>query len=204
MGKLNNMAIVVVIAVAAAIIIQSTEAADYTVGNSTGWTSSPPGGASFYSNWASNITFKVNDTLVFRFTTGSHTVAELTKENFDSCNVNQNIELHTTAPVRITLNRTGEFYFACSIGSHCNSGQKLSVRVTGSSPSPSPPTAPPPAQSPNSPPASGTPPSTEGGSPQSPPTEPGSTPPSPGSASSVIATFSLLLVTIVINFLFFW
>ncbi|XP_027339358.1 cucumber peeling cupredoxin-like [Abrus precatorius] len=190
MPQLKNMAILIVIAVAAA-ILQSTEATDYTVGDSTGWISSPTGGASFYSNWASNITFRENDTLVFRFTTGRHTVAELTKANFGSCNVNQNIQVFTTSPVRFTLNRTGEFYFACSIPGHCSSGQKLSVRVNGSSPAPR--NAPPPS--------SGTPPSSEGSPTQSPPTEPGATPPSPGSATSLAATFSLLF-TVVINLLF--
>lgn len=64
MVQLNNMmSILIVIAVAAAIALQSTEAADHTVGSSTGWTDSPPGGSSFYSNWASNITFQQNDVL---------------------------------------------------------------------------------------------------------------------------------------------
>ncbi|TKY73203.1 Cucumber peeling cupredoxin [Spatholobus suberectus] len=203
MGQLSNMVILIAIAVAAT-ILRGTEAAEYTVGgDNTGWTSSPSGGASFYSNWASNITFREGDTLVFNFVAGSHTVAELTKANFDSCNVNQNEEVITTSPAKVTLNRTGEFYFACTIRGHCNGGQKLSVSVTGSSPAPG--SAPPPAQGP-SPPASGTtptPPSSEGTPPQSPPTEPGSTtPPLPGSATSVVATFSILLTSIVISSLF--
>ena len=61
-AQLKNMAILLVVAAAAA-VLQSTEAANYTVGGSTGWISSPPGGASFYSSWTSNITFKENDTL---------------------------------------------------------------------------------------------------------------------------------------------
>lgn len=46
-----------------AVLLQSTEAEDYKVGDATGWTSFPPGGASFYSKWAAKFTFKVNDTL---------------------------------------------------------------------------------------------------------------------------------------------
>ncbi|RDX61183.1 hypothetical protein CR513_60611, partial [Mucuna pruriens] len=205
MGQLHNMAILIAIAFAAT-ILKNTEAAEYTVGgNNTGWTSSPPGGASFYSNWASNITFREGDTLVFNFVSGSHTVAELTdKASFNSCNVNQNNGVISTSPATVTLNRSGEHYFACTIQGHCSGGQKLSVTVTGSSTTPG--SAPPPAQGP-SPPPSGTiptPPSSEGTPPQSSPTEPGSTtpPPSPGSATSVVATFSLLLITIVFNSLF--
>ncbi|XP_061364655.1 umecyanin-like [Gastrolobium bilobum] len=207
MVQLSKMAIVLVIVVAAAAIFQSTEAADHTVGGSTGWISSPSGGASFYSNWASSITFKENDVLVFNFATGSHTVAEITKTNFDSCNMNQNIQVLVTSPARFTLNRTGEFYFACSISGHCNSGQKLSVKVTGSSPAPG--KAPSPAHSPSSPrpPVSGTTPppsSNEGAPPPASPSEPGATPPpSPSSATSLAAaTFSLLLTITVSNLLF--
>ncbi|CAJ1975476.1 unnamed protein product [Sphenostylis stenocarpa] len=196
MGQLHNMVIFVAIAVAAT-ILQGTEAADYTVGGNTGWISAPSGGASFYSNWASNITFKEGDVLVFRFTTG-HTVAELNdKASFDNCNVNQNQEVLTTSPARVTLNRTGEFYFACTVQGHCSSGQKLSVNVTGSS-----------SPSPSSPPGSGTTPTSPATpatpSPQSPPSNPGSTPPppSPGSATSLAATFSLLFIVLVINSLF--
>ncbi|KAK8465853.1 hypothetical protein PHAVU_009G190863 [Phaseolus vulgaris] len=205
MGQFLNMVILVAIAVSAT-ILKATEAAEYTVGNTTGWISGPTGGASFYSDWASGITFKEGDILVFTFS-ASHTVAELNdKASFDGCSVNQNKEVITTSPARITLNRTGEFYFACTIQGHCSSGQKLSVSVTGSSPSPSPPgsgTTPTPPGSGTTP----TPPTSEAGpSPQSPPTEPGSTPPpppSPGSATSTVATFSLLFTTLVVNSLLF-
>lgn len=62
MAQLRNVAILVVVVVAA-VLLQSTEAKDYEVGGATGWTSFPPGGASFYSKWAANFTFKLNDTL---------------------------------------------------------------------------------------------------------------------------------------------
>ncbi|XP_020220520.1 cucumber peeling cupredoxin [Cajanus cajan] len=199
MGLLHNMAILLTIAVAAT-ILKSTEAAEYTVGDSTGWINSPSGGASFYSNWASNITFREGDILVFRFT-ASHTVAELKdKASFDGCNVNETNEVITTSPARITLNRTGEFYFACTVQGHCNSGQKLSVNVTGGTPSSSPSPAPSPSQA--SPPSGTT---QETPPPQSTPTEPGSTtppPPSPGSASTHVATFSLLIITLLVNTFF--
>ncbi|XP_004507625.1 early nodulin-like protein 15 [Cicer arietinum] len=239
MSKLNNMSILLVIGFAAA-ILQSTEATDHIVGGSTGWISSPP--ASFYSNWASNITFRENDVLVFNFVAGAHTVAELNKANYDSCNLSQPIQVIGTSPAKITLNKTGEFYFSCSFQGHCSSGQKLSVKVISSSPAPanppsptngpspppsgttpspppsgttpSPPPSgttpsPPPSGTTPSPPPSGTTPSppsptppTNGGSPPpSSPTQPDATPPSEGSATTLFATFSIL-IALVINLLF--
>lgn len=62
MAQLLNMVILVAIAVSAT-ILRGTEAAEYTVGDSTGWISAPTGGASFYSDWASTITFREGDVL---------------------------------------------------------------------------------------------------------------------------------------------
>lgn len=78
MSKLNNMSILLVIGFAAA-ILQSTEATDHIVGGSTGWISSPP--ASFYSNWASNITFRENDVL------GEHDDYIILKLNNNNSNI---------------------------------------------------------------------------------------------------------------------
>ncbi|WJX66025.1 hypothetical protein P8452_50621 [Trifolium repens] len=203
MSQLKNMSILLVIAFAAT-ILQNTEAVDHIVGGSTGWTATPPGGASFYSDWASNITFKENDVLVFNFVTGAHTVAEISKANFDNCNINQNTQAITTSPARVTLNKTGDFYFTCTFQGHCTNGQKLSVKVSASSPapaqgpslpSPTPPSPTPPSGTTPTPPVNGNSPS------PSSPAQPGATPPSPGSATSLVATFSIL-IAVVINLLF--
>ncbi|GJX93427.1 glucan endo-1,3-beta-glucosidase 12-like protein [Tanacetum coccineum] len=50
----------------------------YTVGDAAGWTI--PSNKAFYTLWAAQIKFKVTDVLWFNFTTGNHTVAEVSKE----------------------------------------------------------------------------------------------------------------------------
>ncbi|XP_057418921.1 early nodulin-like protein 15 [Lotus japonicus] len=171
--------------VQASFSVRSTleEAEEYTVRAALGWTSVPPGGASFYSKWTQNFTFKLsgnqtkfpNDNSMFNFESGSHTVALLTKANYDKCNVNDYIQNFNTGPGRITLNSTGEFYFTFTFSGHCSSGQKLRVEVTsgGSSSSPVPRKAP--AEGPSS-------------------------PPPQGSATPLAATFSVLHITIALNF----
>ncbi|XP_054806266.1 umecyanin-like [Prosopis cineraria] len=149
MAKLENVAIIVVAAFAA-IFLHSTEAEDFTVGGSTGWINNPPRGASFYSNWAKNLTFKLNDTLMFNFPAGRHVVAILTQLNFEKCNFTNPIQVLSTGPARVTLGRTGEFYFVCAFTGHCSSGQKLSLNVV--TVSPIPPHSPlPPVEASNSP-----------------------------------------------------
>lgn len=61
MAQIKSVTILIVIIV---VTIQTSEAEDYKVGGDfIGWTSFPPGGSSFYSKWAANFTFKLNDNL---------------------------------------------------------------------------------------------------------------------------------------------
>ncbi|KAK7388670.1 hypothetical protein VNO78_23493 [Psophocarpus tetragonolobus] len=194
MAQLRNGATLVVVVVAA-VFLQSTKAEEFEVGGTTGWTSFPPGGDSFYSKWVANFTFKVNDTLAFNFESGSHSVVELTKANYDKCEVNDNIKAYNRGPARVPLDRPGEFYFSCTFSGHCSSGQKLSIKVTGSSS---------PAEGPSTtPPASGSVPSSGSneGTPSS-QTHPPAIPTPPNvSPTHLPATFPLFLITIAINFL---
>ncbi|WJX90327.1 hypothetical protein P8452_72236 [Trifolium repens] len=169
------MTILIVIIVVATMLLQTSEAEDYIVGGDViGWTSFPPGGDSFYSKWAANFTFKLNDNLVFNYESGSHSVAILNKANYEKCNINdKNIQTFNIGPTKITLNRIGDFYFSCTLSGHCTSGQKLSVKVTDTASS----------EAPSS-------------------TGPGATTPPPqSSAASMAATSFLLLITIAFNFL---
>ncbi|WVZ12979.1 hypothetical protein V8G54_017509 [Vigna mungo] len=134
MGRSRNVAILVVITV---MLLKTTEAEDYEVGGNTGWTSFPPG--------------------VFNFESGSHSVVELSKADYENCGVDNNIKSFNIGPARVTL--TG----------HCSSGQKLSVTVEASSPSPS-------------------------ASPQTHSTD--IAPPPHSSATPLASTFSLFIITI--------
>ncbi|XP_024032337.1 blue copper protein-like, partial [Morus notabilis] len=94
---------------------------------------------------------------VFNFANGSHDVAEVTKENYNSCNTNSTISLYTNPPVRITLDTAGEHFFTCTFTGHCDGGQKLSINVTGGNS-----TATPPSSTATPPSSAATPPSTTG------------------------------------------
>lgn len=55
------MAEVIVALVLSAAMLQVTYAEDYTVGDSTGWVR--PSDSTFYTNWAADKVFHINDTL---------------------------------------------------------------------------------------------------------------------------------------------
>ncbi|KAJ7956715.1 cucumber peeling cupredoxin-like [Quillaja saponaria] len=129
---------------------------------------------------------------VFNFTTGRHDVSTISKRDFDDFNDDNTMDLITTSPAKFTLNRTGEYYFTCTFPTHCSKGQKLSIKVSGSSPAPT--------EAPSSPPEGSVPSSPSG----SEPLLPSSTiaPPPEGSAMSVDATFSVIIMTTAMNLLF--
>ncbi|PON94262.1 Blue (type 1) copper protein, binding site [Trema orientale] len=135
------------------ILTESASAVTYTVGDTLGWTVPP--NTSFYSDdWAHSKTFLAGDILSFNWTT-SHDVANVTEDQYKQCEkVNQLVG--SNSPVLVTLT-AGTHYFICTVGTHCQSGQKLKVEVAssnattpGSPPSTlSPPPPPPPSSSPS-------------------------------------------------------
>ncbi|CAK9175636.1 unnamed protein product [Ilex paraguariensis] len=163
----------------------------YVVGDSLGWTV-PPGGPIAYQTWAFNKNFRVGDTLVFNFTTGTHDVAEVRKAAFEPCNTTAPISTITAGPARITLTAPGEHFYICTFPSHCSLGQKLAINVTGTAAAPAP---------------SGSSPTPSGSATPSSPSPIGSLsppPPPPGnSAPSVaVATLPLTILSIAIAFLY--
>ncbi|XP_015081651.1 blue copper protein-like [Solanum pennellii] len=131
-------------------LIQHVSMAQQThvVGDTLAWTV-PNGGAASYSTWAVGKTFVVGDILVFNFRSGSHSVAEVSKGAFDSCNTSSPISISTNGPTNITLSSVGSHYYLCTFPSHCTLGQKLAINVSGSaSPAPQPAPATPPTATP--------------------------------------------------------
>ncbi|XP_009612880.1 blue copper protein-like [Nicotiana tomentosiformis] len=105
----------------------------YTVGGNMGWNVPTTGGPNAYQTWANGKSFKVGDTLVFNFVNGRHNVAMVSKAAYDSCNTTSTINTINTGPARITLTNSGENYYMCTFPSHCSLGQKLAIKVTGTS-----------------------------------------------------------------------
>ncbi|XP_059431620.1 umecyanin-like [Corylus avellana] len=127
------------IVVAAIILLRGATAATvYEVGDSVGWTVPP--NTSFYSTWASTKTFFLGDKLSFNWTTGTHTVAEVSKDEYDSCT---KVSSYIGSPVIFTPPSTGSYYFICTVDDHCTRGQKLAFTVVST-----PTVGSPPAESP--------------------------------------------------------
>ncbi|XP_018726234.2 umecyanin [Eucalyptus grandis] len=111
--------------------IECEAATQYVVGNGRGWTAPPNITAGFYDEWAASKSFEGNDALVFEFN-GTHSLAAVSKEEYDSCT--------KVIPIGDGTNgfsygyqiprKAGVYHFICTVGSHCEAGQKLAINVT--------------------------------------------------------------------------
>ncbi|KAK9064621.1 hypothetical protein SSX86_016003 [Deinandra increscens subsp. villosa] len=130
MTALKSPAVLLVVMMVASFLPQSTVAKTrHVVGDASGW-SIPPGGATTYATWAAQQTFTVGDTLFFNFTTGLHTVAEVSQPAYGACSSINTLSLNPTGPTTVTLTRPGTHYYICTVVSHCQIGQKLTINVS--------------------------------------------------------------------------
>ncbi|BAF22873.1 basic blue protein [Oryza sativa Japonica Group] len=128
------MALLAVVVVAAA-AFSTASGASYGVGK-------PNGGWDLqtnYTSWASSITFRLDDKLVFKYSAAAHDVVEVTKDGYLSCSASSPIAVHRTGEDAVELGRLGRRYFICGVPGHCDAGMKLEVRTLCSIPSPPPP-----------------------------------------------------------------
>ena len=64
---------------------------------------------------------------------------QVSREDFESCNVSSPVATYNTGRDFITLRRPGHYYYLCGVPGHCQAGQKLEVLVYDLiSPSPTP------------------------------------------------------------------
>lgn len=132
------------LAVLLLLVVCSSPAAatSYTVGDGSGWTTGVD-----YTTWASTKSFKVGDSLVFKYAKGMHTVVEVSAADYMACTAVNALGSDSSGATTVALKTPGSHYFICSITGHCGAGMKLAVTVGGSS-SPASPTPTTPTTSP--------------------------------------------------------
>ncbi|KAL5232067.1 hypothetical protein ABZP36_030843 [Zizania latifolia] len=82
-----------------------------------------------YIQWASNIEFNVGDQLVFNYSRVAHNVLEVSKADYDSCNIFRPIATFQTGSDTVQLAAVGSRYFVCGVSGHCVAGMKVAVQV---------------------------------------------------------------------------
>ncbi|KAB1202805.1 Umecyanin [Morella rubra] len=105
----------------------SVSAMTHIVGGGHGWR--VPDNATFFKEWAKPRTFGVGDRLVFPYRPGSNNVVVVNKEDFEVCGQKNVINMYYNGPTILNLTATGNYYYYCGIGKHCEVGQKLHIKV---------------------------------------------------------------------------
>ncbi|KAF8772642.1 hypothetical protein HU200_005606 [Digitaria exilis] len=114
--------------------VSTATATKYTVGDSSGWTTTGD-----YATWASGKN-------------GAHTVDEVSAADYASCSSSNALSSDSTGSTTVTLKTAGKHYFICGVAGHCSSGMKLAVDVAAAK-APTPAPAPAPAKVPSPAPA---------------------------------------------------
>ncbi|KAL6195390.1 hypothetical protein ACLB2K_031009 [Fragaria x ananassa] len=96
----------------------------YKVGGPGGWIIGVD-----YNQWSSPKEFHVGDTLLFSYN-HYHNVFEFIEQGFKSCNSRSPIADYSSGSNYLTLERLGHYYFLCGALGHCESRQKVEVRVS--------------------------------------------------------------------------
>nr|GEZ34186.1 mavicyanin-like [Tanacetum cinerariifolium] len=105
----------------------------YLVGEGHGWTSI---GHIDYKTWAATKHFQVGDSVVFRYAKKFHNVVRVSYENYKTCNATNPYTTYTSGNDIFMFRSPGNYFFICSSPGHCESGQKVDIRVL---PTPAPP-----------------------------------------------------------------
>ncbi|KAJ1267186.1 hypothetical protein BS78_07G037000 [Paspalum vaginatum] len=123
------------VAVAVAAALGTAHGASYTVGAPAGsWDLSTN-----YTLWASGITFRAGDQLVFKYPRGAHDVMEVSKAGYDACSTTAPLATSSTGDDTVALPAAGVTrYFICGVPGHCAGGMKLAVAVEAAASAPAP------------------------------------------------------------------
>ncbi|CAN1828666.1 Early nodulin-like protein 2 [Linum perenne] len=153
------------------LLSSSVTAINFQVGGGDGWVVNP---SESYDHWAQRLRFRVNDSLVFKYKEGEDTVVEVTKADYDECDVSNPVRTMRSGSSVVRFDRSGPFYFVSGKKKNCVGGQKLVVVVLAVRPairappssSPSPvPSIPPKSQAPSPSPVPSVPPKSQAPSP---------------------------------------
>ncbi|KZV35534.1 Early nodulin-like protein 1 precursor [Dorcoceras hygrometricum] len=110
-----------------AIFINLSEAREFVVGAKKKW--HVPSSSEEFNKWAGKIRFQIGDSIELKYDSKTDSVLEVTEENYKHCNKINPIGSYSDGDTKITLYRSGPFYFISGADGHCEKGQKLEIQV---------------------------------------------------------------------------
>ncbi|WOL06412.1 mavicyanin-like [Canna indica] len=112
----------------ASFLLSSTAAAyEFRVGGPKGWAKPTGDVLQNYNHWATMNRFHVGDSLYFKYENDSVLVVD--KKAYKECNTAEPLLKFVDGNTVFTLDRPGLFFFVSGQPGHCESGERLIVRV---------------------------------------------------------------------------
>ncbi|XP_057975385.1 early nodulin-like protein 6 [Malania oleifera] len=105
----------------------SVSSYQFQVGGHRGWIEPTINESDIYNEWATKNRFHVGDSIYFKYQEDS--VLEVSKGDYESCITTNPISKFEDGNTTFRFDRYGFFYFISGEPGHCQSGQKLIVRV---------------------------------------------------------------------------
>ncbi|XP_038695276.1 early nodulin-like protein 1 isoform X2 [Tripterygium wilfordii] len=123
------------------LLFSFSQAKEILIGGSKDAWKVPSSQSESLNEWAEKSRFRI----VWQYESGKDSVLQVTRDAYLSCNTSSPIEEYKDENTKVTLDRSGPFYFISGTNGHCEKGQKMIVvvlsprhRYTGISPAPSP------------------------------------------------------------------
>ncbi|KAG0481915.1 hypothetical protein HPP92_009999 [Vanilla planifolia] len=107
-----------------------TTAEVFTVGDSVGWTTlNRPN----YTAWAAGKTFRVGDTLLFKYHKEYHNVLVVKEADYEACKNSSALFEYHSGEDAVIIKEAGRHFYICGFSNHCQIGQKFDIKAIVSS-----------------------------------------------------------------------
>ncbi|OIT20363.1 PREDICTED: stellacyanin [Nicotiana attenuata] len=103
----------------------------YKVGDLSAWNVPSSANKDVYTKWSKNHVFKIGDSIMFLYPPSEDSVIQVTKQNYNSCNLKNPILYMNNGNSLFNITRPGEFYFTSGAEGHCEKSQKLHISIPG-------------------------------------------------------------------------
>ncbi|XP_055819331.1 stellacyanin [Solanum dulcamara] len=103
----------------------------YKVGDLNAWNIPSSANQDVYLKWSKNHLFKLGDSLLFLYPPSEDSVIQVTKQNYNSCNLKNPILYMNNGNSLFNITRPGEIYFTSGAEGHCEKLQKLHISIGG-------------------------------------------------------------------------
>ncbi|KAJ7527144.1 hypothetical protein O6H91_16G039100 [Diphasiastrum complanatum] len=124
----NTSSLLIVVSCVLLAAVQWCNAAQYKVGGDNGWVL----GGSNYAAWSRHHNFRAGDTLLFQYPPGTHSVLQVSQQDFKDCSTSSPVLTATGGSNVIRLSKAGTYWFICGFNGHCSGGMKFAVQASGS------------------------------------------------------------------------